>query len=73
MPAVWQRIAELFRRNRLDRELDDEVAFHLAQLEEEFRRKGMDKAAAAVASRREFGGVAYVKEAYLVRKLGAPP
>lgn len=64
MPAIWKRIVELLRRHRLDRELDDEVAFHLARLEEEFRRRGMDASAAAAAARREFGGVAQAKEAY---------
>ena len=64
MPAVWKRLVELFRRNRLDRELDDEMAFHLARLEEEFRRRDMDASAARAAARREFGGVAQAKEAY---------
>lgn len=64
MPAAWKRIVELFRRQTLDRELDDEVAFHLARLEEQFRHRGMDEAAARAAARREFGGVAQAKEAY---------
>lgn len=68
MPAIWKRIVELFRRRSLDRELDDEVAFHLARLEEEFRRRGMDEAAARAAARREFGGVALAKEAYRSRR-----
>ena len=64
MPATWKRIVELFRRHRLDRELDDEIVFHLTRLEEEFRRRGMDEAAARDAARRVFGGVAQAKEAY---------
>jgi predicted permease len=59
-----KRIIEFFRRRRLDRELDDEVAFHLSQLEAGFRRQGMDDTAAAAAARREFGGVAHAKESY---------
>jgi len=33
------RLLAFFRRNRLDRELDDEVGFHLDMLESEFRAK----------------------------------
>ena len=60
MAGIWKRIAEFFRGSRLDGELNDEVAFHLASLEEEFRRKGMDPSSAAAAARREFGGVAHI-------------
>ena len=68
---MWKRITELFRRGRLDRELDDEVSFHLAELESMFRRQGMGPQAAAAAARREFGGVAHAKEAYRDRR-GVP-
>jgi len=61
---LWKRIAELFRRNRLDRELDDELGFHLSLMEEEFRAKGMSAEEARAAAQREFGGVAHAKEAY---------
>jgi predicted permease len=64
MPAIWKRVRELFSRNRLDRELNDEVAFHLAQLEQEFRAGGMDDASAKAAAKREFGGVAHTMESY---------
>jgi predicted permease len=64
MAGIWKRIAEFFRGSRLDGELNDEVAFHLASLEEEFRRKGMDPSSAAAAARREFGGVAHAMETY---------
>jgi predicted permease len=62
--AVWQRMIELFRRSRLDRELDDEVGFHLSMMEAEFRAKGMSEEDARAAARREFGGVAQAKESY---------
>jgi putative ABC transport system permease protein len=62
--AMWQRIAELFRRGKLDRELDDEMNFHLAMMESEFRAKGMSEEEARAAARREFGGVAHAKESY---------
>jgi putative ABC transport system permease protein len=64
MAGIWKRITEFFRGGRLDGELNDEVAFHLASLEEEFRLKGMDPSSAAAAARREFGGVARAMETY---------
>src|SRR5208283_447781 len=64
MPGIWMRLQELFRRTRLDGELDEEVALHLQLMEEEYRRGGMSETAARAAARREFGGVAHTKEAY---------
>ena len=60
----WTRIRELVGRSRLDRDLDDEMGFHLSLLEEELRAKGMSAQEARAAARREFGGVAHAKEAY---------
>src|SRR5215469_11143184 len=61
---MWQRLKELFRARPLERELEDEVAFHLQMLEEQFRACGMSPADARAAARREFGGVAHAKETY---------
>ena len=61
----------LFNRRHLDRELDDEIATHLAMQEDEFRRQGMTPAAATAAARRAFGGVAQAKEDYRDRRGGA--
>ena len=61
----------LFRRRRVERELDDEIASHLAMQEDEFRLKGMSPAAARAAALREFGGVAQAKEDYRERRGGA--
>jgi predicted permease len=58
---MWSRIASFFRR---DRELDDEIANHLAMQEEEFRRSGMDAKSAHLAALRQFGGVTQTREAY---------
>lgn len=68
MRTVWNRLAALFRRRRLDGELNDEVGFHLAMLEEEFRARGMPPAEAKLAARREFGGVAQTQEEYRNRR-----
>src|SRR5271157_3776569 len=68
MRTIWQRIWALFRRGRLDGELRDEIASHLAMQEEEFRGQGMDAATARRAARREFGGVAQTEEIYRERR-----
>src|ERR1043166_3731414 len=64
MAAIWQRLSELFRRTRLDDELDDEVRVYLEMLQDQFRARGMNEAGARAAARREFGGIAHAKEAY---------
>ena len=58
------RIAALFRGRRLDAELDREVATHLAEAADHHRRMGLSEAEATLAAMRDFGGVAYTKEAY---------
>jgi predicted permease len=58
--GVWHRIVGLVRRPRLRREIDDELAFHLAMREAEHTRHG--RTDAGRAARREFGNVAVVKE-----------
>ena len=64
MLTLWKRLAAMFRGRRLDRDLDEEIAAHLAMQEEEFRQRGMTAAAARAAARREFGGVAQTAEVY---------
>src|SRR5438132_1629596 len=68
LAAMGPRIGSLFRRGRLDRELDDEIANHLAMQEDEFRRAGMDPESARRAALREFGGVARACEQYRERR-----
>jgi len=53
----------LFRRRR-ERELDDELEWHLRLLTQETVRRGMNPEDAERAARREFGGVEQTKEAY---------
>jgi len=64
MRTLWKRMAALFRSRRLDRDLDDEIANHLAMQADEFRQRGMSPAEARAAARREFGGVTQTAEAY---------
>jgi hypothetical protein len=55
-----ERLLHLFRRRRLDRELDIEVQ----SLEAEYRERGLSFEVARLAARRDFGGVLQAQEAY---------
>jgi predicted permease len=56
------RIRSLFRRRRVEQDLDDEVQFHFEQQVAENRAVGMAPADAEQAARRMIGAVAYIKE-----------
>src|SRR4029079_11170408 len=60
--ALWHRLTALFRRGRLERDLDDELAFHLAMREADYRQGGVAEADARLAARRRFGNVASLEE-----------
>jgi predicted permease len=60
--ALWHRLTALFRRRRLERDLDDELAFHLAMREADYRHGGVPQVDAQYAARRRFGNVASLKE-----------
>jgi putative ABC transport system permease protein len=64
MRAWLSRIKGFVLGRRADRDLDDEVQFHLDMLAREHERRGMSAADARAAARREFGGVAQAKEIY---------
>ena len=59
---LLRRLRALFGRSRLDRELDDELAFHLAMNAESRVRAGQPPADARRAAERELGGVLRVSE-----------
>jgi len=59
---MWARVKALFRRKQLERDLDEEVAFHLAMREEKKRARGVATEEARYATRREFGNATRVKE-----------
>lgn len=64
MPFVgecYRRIVGFLRRNRLERDLDDELAFHLALREAEQRAAGRPPDEARATVRRRFGNVGLVK------------
>jgi hypothetical protein len=64
-PGVFAaRLRGLFARKRLERELDDEVRFHLEMQIEDNLRAGMNPTDARHAALRSFGGVEPMKETY---------
>src|SRR5881409_2114345 len=58
------RLTALFRKGRLEQELDEELRSHLELQVDENVRKGMSPKEARYAARRSFGGVEQVKEIY---------
>ncbi len=62
MVAFWLRIKALFRRRQLDRDLDDELQFHLAMREQKLTESGVPAEEAHYAARREFGNTTSAKE-----------
>src|SRR5436190_10445084 len=63
-----RRFLALFRKRRLDRELDEELQFHMESQIENNLRRGMSDAEARHAALRDFGGVEQVKAAYRDRR-----
>jgi len=62
LPSVLRRLRALAGRRRLERDLDDELAFHLAMRAADARREGLSPADAERDARRRFGNVTYLKE-----------
>jgi putative ABC transport system permease protein len=56
------RFRSLFRRGRVERELSDELRFHLENLTQEYIANGMTPEDAPYAALRELGGVDQIKE-----------
>jgi predicted permease len=60
--GVWHRLTAFFGRRRRERDLNDELAFHLAMRQAELEREGISPADARLSARRQFGNVASLKE-----------
>ena len=58
------RVWALVRSRQMDREIDDEIASHLAEATEEYVQQGLSPEEARWAAQRSFGGVAQTKEVY---------
>jgi putative ABC transport system permease protein len=56
------RVKSLFCREQLDRDVDDELSFHLAQRAEKNRAAGVDAAEARQAAHRQLGNATLLKE-----------
>ena len=56
------RLRSLFRRARVEQELDDELRFHMDQQAEKYMRAGMSGVEALRRVRLEFGGIEQVRE-----------
>src|ERR1035441_6286689 len=59
---LFHRLRALFRKEELDQELSEELAFHIAQETEENIAAGMSAEEARYAALRKFGGIDQVKE-----------
>src|SRR5215469_6441714 len=57
-----QKIRALVRRRRLEQDLDDEMAFHLAMRQQKLRTQGLSANDAGDASKRAFGNATLLKE-----------
>jgi putative ABC transport system permease protein len=57
---MWWRA--LFRRSEIERDLDDELRFHLERETEKYIRQGLTPAEAERRARRAFGGVERIKD-----------
>ena len=65
---ILTRLISLFRKRKLDAELDDELRFHLEMEEQQNIRGGMDPAEARRQALLRLGGVEQVKEDYRERR-----
>ena len=62
LTSLWRRLLALVRPRRLERDLDDEIAFHLAMRRDELERTGTPPAQAVVEARRQFGSITLRRE-----------
>ena len=58
----WNRLRTLMRRGRRSRDVDDEIAFHLAMRQAELERNGLAPEIARRTADRQFGNVTALKE-----------
>lgn len=69
--VLLHRLFGVFRKRRLDHELEEEIKSHLEMQVEDNVRRGMSLAEARYAARRSFGGIDQIKEVYRDRR-GVP-
>src|SRR6202021_1415645 len=66
--TLLSRCLYLFRRQRLDQDLDEELRSHLQFATEENLQHGMSEQEARTAALRAFGGVTHTRESYRVQR-----
>jgi putative ABC transport system permease protein len=59
---LWLRLKALVLRRRLERDLEEELSFHLAMREADYAASGVAGAAAQEAARRRFGNPTHYKQ-----------
>src|SRR5215468_9091326 len=59
---LWRRLLFYFRRDRFDRELEDEMRFHIEMKAEENAGAGMGPLEARYAAQRQFGNQTLLRE-----------
>lgn len=62
--TLISRLRALFRKDRRDAELNEEIETHLAMLAEDQVRRGLSAKEAQAAARATFGGIEQIKETY---------
>jgi putative ABC transport system permease protein len=62
LTEAWLKVRALVKRKRLERDLEEELQFHLARRAEKNRALGIGANDAKAAARRRFGNVTLVKE-----------
>ena len=60
--SIANRLFNVFRTSALDRDLADELDFHIDLRRDEYVAQGLDPAAAAAQARRDFGPVTNIRE-----------
>ena len=66
--VLLTRCSALFRKRKLDADLDEELWSHINLAIEENRKRGMTEAEARGAALRKFGGVTQTKERYRMQR-----
>jgi hypothetical protein len=62
LSQLWRRLLSLLRRGRYEREMEEEMRFHLEMQVEQNLTSGMAPEEAQYAARRQFGNQTWLKE-----------
>ena len=62
LTPIRLRLKALVKRRQLDRDLQDELTFHLAMREQKYLRAGLQPVEAHTQARRQFGNAGLIKE-----------